>query len=82
MKNKFIAVLLLFLSHSVLSQDMSFQDTKASVKMEKRIFLTENLELPSDEISKFWVIYDKYEYERSLIVDKRFSIIKDAFVQE
>ncbi|AZQ62611.1 hypothetical protein EI427_10290 [Flammeovirga pectinis] len=82
MKKRFIAVLLLFATNSVFSQDISFQDAKTSVKTEKRIFLTENLELPSDEISQFWIIYDKYEYERTLLVDERFSIIKDAVNME
>ncbi|MFD2890488.1 sensor of ECF-type sigma factor [Flavobacterium chuncheonense] len=65
MKTKFIILLLLFLS--TLSFSQTFKEKRDKIKALKVAYITEKLDLTSEEAQKFWPVYNTYD-------DKQFEI--------
>lgn len=59
MKAKYILPLLFLISTFTFSQD--FKEKKEKIKALKVAFLTEKLELTTDEAQKFWPIYNTFD---------------------
>lgn len=65
MKTKYILPILFLISTFTFSQD--FKEKKEKIKALKVAFLTEKLELTTDEAQKFWPIYNAFD-------DKQFEL--------
>ncbi len=61
---KIFTILLLTLSFSTFSQD-KFKEKKEQIKALKVAFITDELNLTSDEASKFWPIYNAFDDKQS-----------------
>ncbi|QZE12985.1 hypothetical protein K4L44_10330 [Halosquirtibacter laminarini] len=81
MLNKFrlllISFLLLIVS-SVTAQVTKgeLEIIKSELKTEKKDLVRKNMNLVSDEADIFWPIYNKYQNEKSVIMDQRIKILK------
>jgi hypothetical protein len=71
---KLIPILVLFLSFSVFAQRSGKMNER--IKVQKIAFITEKLDLTSDEAAKFWPIYNAFETEREKIKSKELRAIK------
>lgn len=78
MYQKTISIIFMIVATVSLStaQNIDLQTIKSQVKTEKRVFLTENMNLPQEEIESFWKLYDEYEYDKIQITNKRIEILK------
>ncbi|RZJ67578.1 MAG: sensor of ECF-type sigma factor [Flavobacterium sp.] len=71
MKTKqILTILLTFASCAIFAQGGRLKEKKEQLKSVKVAFITEALELTSDEAQKFWPIYNTFE-------DKQFELRKD-----
>lgn len=55
----------------------SFKLFRASLRMEKREFVKESMNLSAQEAAKFWSIYHQYEAELTKLSDRRMKLIED-----
>lgn len=72
---KYILILLLFIF--AFGQGMAQEKNKRDyIKSLKIAFITENLNLTTDEAQRFWPVYNNYEDQRYLQVYKEYKEIK------
>ena len=78
MKTKFILpIILLFISSVSFSQD--FKEKREKVKALKVAYITEQLELTTDEAQKFWPIYNAFDEKQSELRHEKMRAILDRF---
>ena len=78
MKTKFILpIILLFISSVSFSQD--FKEKREKVKALKVAYITEQLELTTDEAQKFWPIYNAFDENQSELRHEKMRAILDRF---
>ena len=78
MKTKFILpIILLFISTVSFSQD--FKEKREKVKALKVAYITEQLELTTDEAQKFWPIYNAFDEKQSELRHEKMRAILDRF---
>lgn len=73
---KIFTLLLLTLSLSTFSQD-KFKEKKEQIKALKVAFITDELNLTSDEASKFWPIYNAFDDKQSELKYDKMRSYKD-----
>mgnify|MGYP005615414997 CR=1 FL=1 len=78
MKTKFIFPII-FLLVSSLSFSQDHREKREKVKALKVAYITEQLELTSDEAEKFWPIYNTFEDKQSELRHEKMRAILDRF---
>ena len=78
MKIKFIYPLV-FLLISTLSFAQDYKEKREKVKALKVAFITEKLELTSEEAQKFWPIYNAFDENQSELRHEKMRAILDRF---
>ncbi len=78
MKTKFILPII-FLLVSSLSFSQGFKEKREKVKALKVAYITEQLELTSDEAQKFWPIYNAFDENQSELRHEKMRAILDRF---
>ena len=78
MKTKFILPIL-FLLVSSLSFSQDFKERREKVKALKVAYITEQLELTSEEAQKFWPIYNAFDENQSELRHEKMRSILDRF---
>ena len=78
MKTKFIFPII-FLLVSSLSFSQDHREKREKVKALKVAYITEQLELTSDEAQKFWPIYNTFEDKQSELRHEKMRAILDRF---
>ncbi|WP_145998716.1 hypothetical protein [Methyloterricola oryzae] len=64
-------------SKAAPDEEESFKLFRASMRMEKREFVKESMNLSEQEAAKFWSIYHQYEAELTKLSDRRMKLIED-----
>ena len=59
------------------NDEESFKLFRASMRMEKRDFVKESMNLSEQESAKFWTVYHQYEAELMKLTDRRMKLIED-----
>ena len=78
MKTKFILpIILLFISSVSFSQD--FKEKREKVKALKVAYITEQLELTTEEAQKFWPLYNAFDDKQSELRHENMRSILDRF---
>ena len=78
MKTKFILpIILLFISTVSFSQD--FKEKREKVKALKVAYITEQLELTTEEAQKFWPLYNAFDDKQSELRHEKMRSILDRF---
>ena len=78
MKTKFILpIILLFISSVSFSQD--FKEKREKVKALKVAYITEQLELTTEEAQKFWPLYNAFDDKQSELRHEKMRSILDRF---
>ena len=78
MKTKFILpIILLFISSVSFSQN--FKEKREKVKALKVAYITEQLELTTEEAQKFWPIYNAFDENQSELRHEKMRAILDRF---
>lgn len=78
MRTKFILpVLILFVTSISFAQ--GFKDRKEKVKALKVAYISEQLDLTSEEAQKFWPIYNTYDDKQSELRHEKMRAILDRF---
>ena len=78
MKTKFILpIILLFISSVSFSQD--FKEKREKVKALKVAYITEQLELTTEEAQKFWPIYNAYDESQAELRYEKMRAILNRF---
>ena len=78
MKTKFILpIILLFISSVSFSQD--FKEKREKVKTLKVAYITEQLELTTEEAQKFWPLYNAFDDKQSELRHEKMRSILDRF---
>ena len=78
MKTKFILpIILLFISSVSFSQD--FKEKREKVKALKVAYITEQLELTTEEAQKFWPLYNAFDDKQSELRHEKMRSILDQF---
>ena len=78
MKTKFILpIILLFISSVSFSQD--FKEKREKVKALKVAYITEQLELTTEEAQKFWPLYNAFDDKQSELRHEKMRAILDRF---
>lgn len=78
MKTKFILPILFFLVSS-LSFSQDFKERREKVKALKVAYITEQLELTSEEAQKFWPIYNAFDDNQSELRHEKMRAILNRF---
>jgi len=78
MTTKFILPII-FLLVSSLSFSQGFKEKREKVKALKVAYITEQLELTSDEAQKFWPIYNAFDENQSELRHEKMRAILDRF---
>ena len=78
MKTKFILpIILLFISSVSFSQD--FKEKREKVKALKVAYITEQLELTTEEAEKFWPLYNAFDDKQAELRHEKMRAILDRF---
>lgn len=78
MKTKFILpIILLFISSVSFSQD--FKEKREKVKALKVAYITEQLELTTEEAQKFWPLYNAFDDKQAELRHEKMRSILDRF---
>ena len=78
MKTKFILpIILLFISSVSFSQD--FKEKREKVKALKVAYITEQLELTTEEAQKFWPLYNAFDDKQADLRHEKMRAILDRF---
>ena len=78
MKTKFILpIILLFISTVSFSQD--FKEKREKVKALKVAYITEQLELTTEEAQKFWPLYNAFDDKQAELRHEKMRAILDRF---
>ncbi|TXI66295.1 MAG: sensor of ECF-type sigma factor [Flavobacterium sp.] len=78
MKTKFILpIILLFISFVSFSQD--FKEKREKVKALKVAYITEQLELTTEEAQKFWPVYNAFDDNQAELRHEKMRAILDRF---
>ena len=78
MKTKFILpIILLFISSVSFSQD--FKEKREKVKALKVAYITEQLELTTEEAQKFWPLYNAFDDKQAELRHEKMRAILDRF---
>ena len=78
MKTKFILpIILLFISTVSFSQD--FKENREKVKALKVAYITEQLELTTEEAQKFWPLYNAFDDKQAELRHEKMRAILDRF---
>ena len=78
MKTKFILpIILLFISTVSFSQD--FKEKREKVKALKVAYITEQLELTTEEAQKFWPLYNAFDDKQAELRHEKMRSILDRF---
>ena len=78
MKTKFIIPILFFLMTSI-SFSQGFRDKKDKVKALKVAYITEQLDLTTEEAQKFWPIYNTFDDKQAELRHEKMRAILDRF---
>jgi hypothetical protein len=78
MKTKFIIPILFFLMTSI-SFSQGFRDKKDKVKALKVAYITEQLDLTTEEAQKFWPIYNTFDDKQTELRQEKMKAILDKF---
>ncbi len=71
-----ITLILIFIGFLSFAQPTQNGKTRDKIKTQKVAFITEQLELTSDEAQKFWPIYNQFEKESREIKSKYFRPLR------
>ena len=71
MKFKLLIFILILFSFSGMAQRQFDPQTMELIKTKKIAFLTEQINLTSQEAERFWPIYNELEKQRFLLMDKK-----------
>jgi len=78
MKTKFILPIIILLVTS-LSFSQGFRDKKEKVKALKVAYITEQLDLTTDEAQKFWPVYNAFDDKQGELRHEKMRAILDRF---
>jgi hypothetical protein len=78
MKTKFILPII-FLFVTSLSFSQGFRDKKEKVKALKVAYITEQLDLTTDEAQKFWPVYNAFDDKQGELRHEKMRAILDRF---
>lgn len=78
MKTKFIIPILFFLM-TTISFSQGFRDKKDKVKALKVAYITEQLDLTTEEAQKFWPIYNDFDDKQTELRHEKMKAILDRF---
>lgn len=81
MKTKTLFPIIFFLV-SIISFSQGFKEKREKVKSLKVAYITEQLELTSDEAQKFWPIYNAFDENQSDLRHEKMKAILDRFQPE
>jgi hypothetical protein len=76
MKKVILSILVCFTGLNLLAQSNEFAMIKQVINTEKRVLITEGMQLDEEQAKVFWPIYDEYELERSKFSNRRFKILE------
>jgi len=76
MKKIILSIIVCFTGLNLLAQSNEFAMIKQVINTEKRILITEGMQLDEEQAKVFWPIYDEYELERSKIANRRLKILE------
>ena len=71
-----IAALVCLVTGELLAQSNELAMARQVLNTEKRLLITEGMQLSDDQAKIFWPIYDEYELERSKLGNERVKIIE------
>jgi hypothetical protein len=80
MKPVIFALLLAFTAANVTAQSTTMEDLAIIQSLfgkEKKVLVTEYMEIPEAQQAAFWSLYDSYEAERKALGKERVAIIED-----
>ncbi len=77
MKKLFVVLALLLVAKTAYAQEQYAELLMSDIKTQKIAVITEAMALNEGQSEPFWQIYRDYEYELSIITDRRISLIKD-----
>lgn len=81
MKTKTLFPIIFFLA-TAISYSQGFKEKREKVKSLKVAYITEQLDLTSDEAQKFWPIYNAYDENQSELRHEKMRAILDRFQPE
>lgn len=79
MKKFLFLILNIFFTISIFGQKSSSQElllTKEFMGEERKVLVSRNMNLNILDFKKFWPIYDEYEKEREVLVNKKLTIVR------
>ena len=77
MKKLFVVLALLLVAKTAYAQEQYAELLMSDVKTQKIAVITEAMALEEAQSEPFWQIYRDYEYELSIVTDRRIQLIKD-----
>ena len=77
MKKLFLVLALLLVAKTAYAQEQYAELLMSDIQTQKIAVMTEAMALEEGQSEPFWQIYRDYDYELSIIIDRRISLIKD-----
>ncbi len=77
MKKLFVVLALLLVAKTAYAQEQYAELLMSDLKTQKVAVVTEAMGLEEGQSDPFWQIYRDYDYELTVIIDQRITLIKD-----
>lgn len=77
MKKLFVVLALLLVAKTAYAQEQYAELLMSDLKTQKVAVVTEAMALEEGQSDPFWQIYRDYDYELTVIIDQRITLIKD-----